>query len=46
MLTTILLGSCVFVQGHFVRRHANGLVTVRIGSTHYTGRPVTARAAA
>lgn len=40
MLTTIFLGTCVAVQGTFVRKLANGLVTVRVGEQLYTGRPV------
>ena len=40
VLTTIIIGTCVSVQGNFVRRLANGLVTVRVGATQYTGRPV------
>ena len=46
MLTTIEIGSCVSVQGHFVLRHANGMVTVRVGDQLYTGHPVNAAAAA
>ena len=40
MLTTIVIGSCVSVQGHFVKRLANGFVSVRVGDKIYTGRPV------
>ena len=40
MLKTILLGSCVLVQGVFVRNLANGKITVRVGSRMYTGQPV------
>lgn len=39
MITTIFLGSSVSVQGSFVRRLANGFITVRVGSKLYTGRP-------
>lgn len=39
MLTTIFLGTCVAVQGTFVKRLANGFVTVRVGEQFYTGRP-------
>jgi hypothetical protein len=46
VLTTILMGTCVSVQGLFVRRLANGLVTVRVGEQLFTGRPVSATAAA
>ena len=46
MLTTIFLGTCVAVQGTFVKRLANGYVTVRVGEQLYTGRPVAAATAA
>jgi hypothetical protein len=39
VLTTIFFGTCVAVQGTFVERLANGLVTVRVGDSLYTGRP-------
>ena len=41
MLRTIILGSCVSVQGIPETRHANGLLTVRVGDRRYTGRPIT-----
>ena len=44
MLTTILIGSCVSVQGIFVKRLSNGMVTVRVDKLCYTGRPITAEA--
>jgi hypothetical protein len=40
MLTTIILGTCVSVQGIFERRHDNGMLTVRVGERLYTGRPI------
>jgi hypothetical protein len=40
VLITIFLGSRVAVQGTFVARLANGLVTVRVGERLFTGRPV------
>ena len=46
MLTTIIIGTCVSIQGNFVRKLANGMVTVRVGETLYTGRPVVATLAA
>jgi len=46
VLTTILLGTCVAVQGTFVQKLANGYVTVRVGQQLYTGRPVSVGAAA
>jgi len=46
MLRTIILGSCVSVQGVFVRQLQNGKVLVRVGKQLYAGRPVAARAVA
>jgi hypothetical protein len=46
VLTTIFLGTCVAVQGTFVKKLANGYVTVRVGEQFYTGRPVGVAAAA
>ncbi|WP_170119014.1 hypothetical protein [Roseicyclus mahoneyensis] len=46
MLATIIMGTCVSVQGLFVRRTAGGLVTVRVGDQLFTGRPVSASLAA
>jgi hypothetical protein len=46
VLTTILLGTCVAVQGTFVKKLANGYVTVRVGDQLYTGRPVSVEVAA
>ncbi len=40
MLRTIILGSCVFVQGTFVRKLQNGKILVRVGETLYAGLPV------
>jgi len=45
MLATILIGSCVSIQGTFVMKLANGLVVVRDGDRTYSGRPVDAKAA-
>jgi hypothetical protein len=41
VLTTIALGTCVLIQGIFVKRLANGFVMVRVGDVTYSGRPVT-----
>lgn len=46
MLRTILMGSCVSVQGVFVRQLQNGKVLVRVGKQLYAGRPVATRAVA
>lgn len=40
MLKTITVGSCVSVQGEFVRRLPNGAIVVRVGGSLYSGRPV------
>ena len=45
MLRTIVIGSCVSVQGIFVRTLANGQIAVRVGDKIYAGRPVEALAA-
>jgi len=45
MLRTVLIGSCVSVQGTFVRNLANGQVAVRVGRKIFTGFPVVAQAA-
>jgi len=40
MLRTVILGSCVSVQGLFVRELANGKIVVRVGERLYQGYPV------
>jgi len=40
MLRTIILGTCVSVQGAFVRQLANGRIVVKVGERLYEGRPV------
>jgi len=45
MLRTILLGTCVYVQGEFIRRLADGRIVVRDGKRFFTGRSVATRAA-
>lgn len=45
MLRTIAVGSCVLIQGIFVRAYANGTISVKVGDQIYTGRPVQAEAA-
>ncbi len=44
MLRTIILGSCVFVQGTFVRAFPDGRIAVQVGRLIYSGQPVTAPA--
>jgi hypothetical protein len=45
MIRTIMLGSCVWVQGMFIRRLADGKIVVRVDDRLYTGFPVNAQAA-
>lgn len=40
MLNTIMMGSCIFVQGLFVKNLPDGRVQVRVGSQTYVGKPV------
>ena len=46
MLRTIMIGSCVSIQGVFVKVLGNGLVRVSVGDKNYDGTPVTATRAA
>ena len=45
MLRTVLIGSCVSVQGTFVRNLSDGQITVRVGDKVFSGYPVAAKAA-
>ncbi|MBT2131770.1 hypothetical protein [Aliiroseovarius lamellibrachiae] len=40
MMRTIMLGSCVMVQGQFVKALQDGRIVVRVDDRIYTGRPV------
>jgi hypothetical protein len=40
MIRTIVIGSCVSVQGLFVRSLADGRIAVRDGEKTFVGRPV------
>ncbi len=40
MLRTILLGSCILVQGAFVRSLDNGKILVKVGDRVFCGTPV------
>jgi hypothetical protein len=40
MIRTILLGSCVSVQGAFVARQPDGRIVVKVGDRLFTGKPV------
>lgn len=39
MLKTLTIGSCVSVQGRFVRSLADGRIVVAVGDKHFTGYP-------
>ena len=41
MLRTIMIGSCVFVQGVHVRDTTDGKIVVRVDEKLFVGRPVT-----
>ena len=40
MISTILLGSCVTVQGRFVQALSDGRIAVRVGTKLFYGQPV------
>ena len=42
MIRTIIIGSCVSVQGLFVRALGDGRIAVRDGEKTYIGMPVSA----
>jgi hypothetical protein len=42
MMRTITIGSCVSIQGMFVRALADGTIIVRVGKSLFRGQPVTA----
>ncbi len=44
MIRTIIMGSCVSVQGTFVRSFPDGRIAVKVGKLIYSGRPVVAAA--
>jgi hypothetical protein len=39
MIRTLMLGSCISVQGRLVRRLADGRIVVAVGSRQFTGFP-------
>ncbi|MEP3442533.1 MAG: hypothetical protein ABJN72_13745 [Sulfitobacter sp.] len=41
MLRTITLGSCVSVQGTFVRAMPDGKIAVQVDNTIFSGVPIT-----
>jgi hypothetical protein len=42
MMQTIVTSSHISVQGEVVKRLANGMVIIRVGTSEYIGRPVAA----
>ena len=42
MYKTIMMGSCVPVQGLFVRALKNGKIAIKVGSKEFIGWPVEA----
>ena len=40
MLRTILIGSCIFLQGEFVNSYADGRMAVRLDGKIHIGHPV------
>ncbi|MDD8024276.1 MAG: hypothetical protein PHX82_14340 [Paracoccaceae bacterium] len=45
MLRTIVVGSCVSVQGTFEAQLDNGKIVIRVDDRLYAGRPVSKKAA-
>ena len=46
VLKTITVGTCVSIQGIFVRTQEDGKIVVRVGEKLFTGSPVGESAAA
>ena len=44
MLRTIILGTCVQVQGNFVRALSDGRIVVSVGDRIFAGQPINAAA--
>lgn len=40
MISTIVIGSCVYVQGDFVKNLGNGRVRIRLEGRFFDGTPV------
>lgn len=40
MLRTIVIGSCIFIQGEFIASYEDGLMAVRLDGKVYIGHPV------
>jgi hypothetical protein len=41
MLRTITIGSCVFIQGTFLKDLGNGQIAIKVFDGTFIGRPVT-----
>ncbi|MCP1168771.1 hypothetical protein [Limimaricola litoreus] len=46
MLQTIIIGSCISVQGLLVKQLENGRMLIRVGERLYEGRPANGPVAA
>ncbi|MEM7295028.1 MAG: hypothetical protein AAF330_00115 [Pseudomonadota bacterium] len=42
MLRTITIGSCVSIQGRFIRQLDNGKIVIKVGDRTFEGMPVAA----
>ncbi len=42
MLRTVMIGSCVSIQGTFVKALEDGIICIRVGEQLFNGRPVSA----
>jgi len=40
MYRTIILGSCVAVQGLFLKHLANGIIAIKVGDRVFEGTPI------
>lgn len=45
MLRTITIGSCVSIQGQYVRDLPDGRTVIRVGEREFVGTPVMTKAA-
>ncbi|MDA5093018.1 hypothetical protein O2N63_02865 [Aliiroseovarius sp. KMU-50] len=46
MMRTIILGSCVMVQGHYVKTLSDGRIVIKVDGRLMAGRPATQAKAA
>lgn len=40
MLKTITVGSCVSIEGQVIKNLPDGRVSIRVGDTVYSGKPI------